>query len=432
MRFLLGLVGLLGLIGLFPETAFAYAPLTLRYQHHLFTLDPDNYPDWRGQEEVWMLHGKEIPAPTEFRVDGDVLPKTPTGLERRSGINWNREAIRQTLERKIGKVFNREPGSVRISASGSGVTFEGVGLPGRSLQSTIAADLIVAALKEGVIDVTLPVTETQPSITVEDKELRDLGIRDVVTVGESDFTGSPENRRHNIGVGLSKFNGHLIPRGTTFSFNEVLGPVNGATGYRKELVIKGDKTEPDYGGGLCQVSTTAYRGIWEYGFPILVRRNHSYTVSYYGPQGSDATVWPGSQDMVFRNDGPSALLLQTHREGNKAYFIYYGTRDARIADVIGPYTWGYSNPPPDRTEYTTEIPPGSKRKVGDKHAGMHALWFRIVKHESGGETIEPVHSIYEARPLFMQVGVEPGQLPPEENTENIPVVPEPDRLAPGS
>ncbi|MFA5273610.1 MAG: VanW family protein, partial [Candidatus Peribacter sp.] len=229
--------------------------------------------------------------------------------------------------------------------------------------------------------------------------------REVVSVGESDFSGSPKARRHNIVVGLSKFNGTLIPQGAIFSFNETLGPVNGATGYLKELVIMGDKTLPDYGGGLCQVGTTFYRGVWEYGFPILARRNHSFAVHYYSPQGTDATIYPPYTDIKFRNDSPGALLLQTFVENDHAFFVFYGTRDDRSSEVIGPYTWGSTPPPPDKIEYTTEIPAGTTRKVGERVPGIKAMWWRIVSWK-GAETEEPVVSVYEARPRFDQIGVE--------------------------
>ncbi|MDP7477434.1 MAG: VanW family protein, partial [Candidatus Peribacteraceae bacterium] len=195
------------------------------------------------------------------------------------------------------------------------------------------------------------------------------------------------------------------PQGEVFSFNETLGPVNDATGYLKELVILGDKTLPDFGGGLCQVSTTAYRGIWEYGFPITQRRNHSFSVQYYSPQGTDATIYPPYTDIKFLNDGPSDILIQTHTEGDRAFFIYYGMRDKRQTEVVGPFVWDRRDPPPDRTEYTDEIPPGETRIAGKATPGLQAAWFRISQSEPGAESvIDPVYSYYEARPNFTQYG----------------------------
>jgi vancomycin resistance protein YoaR len=242
---------------------------------------------------------------------------------------------------------------------------------------------------------------------VNDPVLREQGIKEFVTMGESDFHGSTKNRIHNVTTGLNKFNGHLIEKDEVFSFVKVLGPVDASTGYRKELTIIGDKTLPEYGGGLCQVSSTAYRGVWEYGFPITQRKNHSYAVSYYAPQGTDATVYPPNIDIKFKNDSPGALLIQTVIDvpNLKAYFLYYGTKDDRETSVIGPYNWGYTPAPPPRTEETLEIPAGTRRKVGEAVPGLQTAWFRTVQQD-GKEVTQGTYSIYQARPLYWQVGVE--------------------------
>lgn len=403
MRRHLLFVGFVTLLCVLPSGAAA-AALTYRFDHHLFTIAVGR--EWQQPREEWTYEGVPVKVPAEFRVDGDVLPPLPAGYRRMEAIDWNRDAIRATLKSKIAATFDRDAGSVTIRGGTGSVTFEGVGMLGRRVDLERAITLTVAALNDGVTDITLPVIETQPSITVDDLALRSLGIREVVSVGESDFSGSPSARRHNIGVGLSRFDGTLIPAGATFSFDETLGPVNATTGYRKELVIMGDKTLPDYGGGLCQVGTTFYRGVWEYGFPILARRNHSYAVHYYSPQGTDATIYPPYTDIKFVNDSPGALLIQTFIDAqDHAYFIYYGTRDDRVTEVIGPYTWGSTPPPPDKIEYTTEIPAGTTRKVGERVPGIKAMWWRLVSF-GGKETEEAVTSLYEARPRFDQIGVE--------------------------
>jgi len=115
--------------------------------------------------------------------------------------------------------------------------------------------------------------------------------------------------------------------------------------------------------------------------------------------------------MRFVNDSPGEILIQTHVDGDNAYFIYYGTRDARSSDIIGPYTWGHTPAPADRTEYTTSLPPGERKKMGSAVPGLKAAWFRIVQRDGGDPVTEGYYSYYEARPLYYQVGVEEGQVP---------------------
>jgi len=394
----------------FPLSTFAapyYPELLFRYDHHLFSLNPNAHSSWRKTEEVWAYNGKEITSPQSLRVDGDSIPDLPEGITRSLQNVWNSAAIAATITEQISSIIDRPRGEVTIRKEGDEITFEGVGFLGKEVDTYRTAQLIIDALEKGVTDIHLSVTERQPIIHVLDSDLQDSGIQEVIAIGESDFSRSANARRHNISAGLSKFNGHYIAQGETFSFNEVLGPVNAQTGYVKELVILGDKTLPDYGGGLCQVSTTAYRGIWEYGYPIADRRNHSFAVSYYAPQGTDATIYPPYTDMKFVNDGPSAIVIQTHMEGDRAFFIYYGMRDTREVEIIGPYVWDRRAPPPDRIEYTTDIPPGQTRIAGKAVAGMQSAWFRVTRDTDGTEDIEPFYSYYEARPNFTQIGGSP-------------------------
>lgn len=420
MHLRVGTIGLFVLAGIAALPASASADILYRHDHLLFTVPASDIRSWTTDETVWTYAGQPVTPPQRLLADGDDPPELPPGFERTTRTGYAEEAMRTTLRARISDAFDRPAGSVVIGKTASGsVTFDGVGLPGRRADLDALVPLTIAALEQGVNDVDIPTVETQPSIRVDSQELRDMGIKEVVTVGESNYAGSPVNRRHNIATGLARFNGHLIPQGAVFSFNERLGRVDDTTGYRKELVIKGDRTEPDFGGGLCQVSSTAYRGAWEYGFPIAQRINHSYAVSYYGPQGTDATVYPPNPDMKFTNDGPAALLIQTHHdERDRAYFIYYGTKDARVSDVYGPFMWNRSDPPPDRTIETTELAPGVKKKVGDRHPGMNAAWVRYVDMPDGTSREESTVSIYQARPLFYEIGVA-GPKAPDETPPSI-------------
>ena len=89
--------------------------------------------------------------------------------------------------------------------------------------------------------------------------VNDLGIKELLGVGESSFAGSPQNRRHNIKVGAESLDGLLIKSDEEFSLVSALGTIDAEAGYLPELVIKGNKTVPEYGGGLCQIATTGFR-----------------------------------------------------------------------------------------------------------------------------------------------------------------------------
>ena len=182
--------------------------------------------------------------------------------------------------------------------------------------------------------IQLVIKERPAEITTE--SINDLGIRELLATGESDFKGSPKNRVHNIKVGAARFNGILIKPGEEFSFNKTLGPVDATTGYKPELVIKQNQTVPEYGGGLCQVATTTFRAAVFSGLEITKRYPHAYPVKYYGTPGFDATIYPPNPDLKFMNDTPGHILIQTRIVGTKLFFDFYGSSDGRTTEVIGP------------------------------------------------------------------------------------------------
>lgn len=194
---------------------------------------------------------------------------------------------------------------------------------GRSVDRKDAIEQIQQAVV-GNRTAILKITTVKPEIRSDN--LAELGLVELISTGWTDFSGSPVNRIHNVTVGASKFNGVLMKPDEDFSFNEALGPVEASTGYLPELVILADKTVPEFGGGLCQVSSTAFRAALNAGLPILERHAHAYPVSYYRPYGVDATIYLPTPDLRWQNDTGKYILIQTRIEGRKLYFDFYGTK----------------------------------------------------------------------------------------------------------
>lgn len=216
---------------------------------------------------------------------------------------------------------------------------ESLSEPGEELDREATASRIFEETNHGQTSIDALVKIAEPEVTAD--KVRDLGLTHLIARGTSNFSGSPRNRVHNIGVGADKFDSTLIEPGATFSFNDTLGAVDASTGYLPELVIKDHDTIPEYGGGLCQVSTTMFRGAIDAGFPIIERKNHAYAVAYYAPQGTDATIYPGSSDFMFTNDTPGTVLVQTKSEGRILTFDFYGTPDGRLVNKTKPRAYGH-------------------------------------------------------------------------------------------
>ncbi|MFA5991133.1 MAG: VanW family protein [Candidatus Doudnabacteria bacterium] len=231
------------------------------------------------------------------------------------------------------------------------------------------------ALQSGKSDLEMSAYESEPQVSLS--STNDLGINELVAQGVSNFKGSPNNRRHNITVGVEKFKGLIIKRGEEFSFNKFLGEVDGEHGFLPELVIKKEGTVPEFGGGLCQVSSTAFRAAMNGGLPITQRRNHAYAVQYYAPQGTDATIYPGVVDLKFINDTPGAILIWAYeKDKNTLVFDFYGSKDSRQVSLEKPVQY-------DRK------PDGS----------MKATWTRTVIKD-GAEKTDVFKSTYQSPALF--------------------------------
>jgi len=216
-----------------------------------------------------------------------------------------------------------------VQASRNGVTMD---------QAAAAAD-IEAALSKPDTDRTVALDLKVVKADVNEENLDSLGIKEQISEGQTFFPGSPSTRLTNVRAGASKFNGVLVKPGATFSFGAILGAVDASTGYVPELVILGDHEEKQYGGGLCQVSSTAFRAALLAGLPILERYNHAFAISYYtapyGVPGVDATIYYPSVDFKFKNDTGSYILIQTIMQGTTLKFDFFGTK-TKTGNIRGP------------------------------------------------------------------------------------------------
>jgi vancomycin resistance protein YoaR len=185
--------------------------------------------------------------------------------------------------------------------------------------------------------IRLVVKTQMPESTI--KQTNNLGINELVATGESDFSGSSRSRINNIRVGAAKYNGLILTPGEEFSFNKFLGDVDASNGFTPEIVIKGTDLKKEFGGGLCQVSTTVFRAAMNAGLPITERRNHSFAVQYYSPAGTDATIYTGVIDFKFQNNLSSHMMIQTRVEDSKLFYDFYGTKDDRVVELTDPSTF---------------------------------------------------------------------------------------------
>lgn len=300
-------------------------------------------------------------------------------------MTTNEEALKDSLE-DLALKTDTDPQDAVFGGDENGKIF--VAIPetfGQSLDITKSFEVLTQALEandQAFLSVKLPVAVVTPNIRGSDAER--LGIKELIGSGSSNFKGSPKNRVYNIKRSLEQFQSLIIPAGEEFSFVEHLGEVDEAHGYLPELVIRDNKTEPEFGGGVCQVSSTVFRAAIYSGMKITERRNHSYPVQYYLPFGFDATIYIPKPDFKFRNNTGNAIMMQSIIEGTKLTFQFFGTKDGRTVSMDGPYI-------------LERNPDGS----------MKTTFTQTVKDASGNEIIkDEFKSNYKSPSLFPHPGEE--------------------------
>jgi vancomycin resistance protein YoaR len=303
---------------------------------------------------------------------------------------------------------------------GVATTFE-PSQPGRDVDELATLKAAEAIIRSGGND-SIPITVaiTEPKIKTSD--VNDLGIKEIIGVGKSNFAGSPKNRRHNIKTGADRLNGVLIQPDEEFSLITTLGEIDAESGYLQELVIKDNKTIPEFGGGLCQIGTTTFRVALASGLPILERRNHSYRVVYYEPAGTDATIYDPKPDLRFKNDTGNAILIKTKIKGDDLIFEFWGTKDGRVVEQTKPQISNIKSPPPGKIVETENLKPGEKKCTEKAHNGADAEFTYTVTYVDGRRVEEVFKSHYVPWQEVCLVGVPKGTLQPSNVTGDGSVI----------
>ncbi|MFA5248329.1 MAG: VanW family protein [Patescibacteria group bacterium] len=320
-------------------------------------------------------------------------------------LDLNSEKIKNFLDLEVATDINIAPINARFEIKDNRVVEFASSRDGQKIDypktiASLRSDWLASDVK------TVEINVIPEKSAIKNEGVNNLGIKEIIGIGHSNFSVSPKNRIHNISVGADAINGTLIAPGEEFSTNKTLGDVTKETGYLPEMTIKGDKTVPEYGGGLCQVGTTLFRSALESGLPITARRSHSYRVSYYEPAGTDATIYGPWPDLRFINDTENYILIQSRIDGNDIYFDFWGTKDDRVIEKTDPTIYNITKPGPTKLIETTDLEPGQKKCTERAHNGADAYFDYKVTYSSGEIKEERFKSHYVPWQEVCLIGVE--------------------------
>lgn len=282
----------------------------------------------------------------------------------------------------------------------------------RDIESALFARIANADKKIDSSVVVLKIAAAKPGVSSD--TLSQYGLNELVGTATTSFYNSPSNRVQNITIGANSINGVLLKPGEEFSTIGHLGTIDASSGYLEELVIKDNKTLPEFGGGLCQVSSTLFRAALNAGLKITERTNHSYRVSYYEPPiGMDATIYDPAPDFKFVNNFSSYILIQSKIVGTKITFDLYGTKDSRIIEMSTPVASSYIDPPAPVKTPSTTLAPGEEKLVSHSHQGATADFHYKVTSAAGAVLQDKnFHSVYNAIPEQWLIGADVPVTPP--------------------
>ena len=210
-------------------------------------------------------------------------------------------------------------------------------------------DLLIYGSEE--VRVELPVTVIEPSVTTEEAQST-LGSGEAVGECTTSIESSSSNRKTNVRVALSRFNGLRVDPGETVSFNAVALERTLANGYKEGVEYSEGESTTGIGGGTCQASTTLYGALLQAGVTIVERHNHSMTVGYVEPSLDASVTDSGSKDLVFRNDSDLPIYIYTTVTDTTATVRIYGEKP--------PYRYVFRS-----IVLEEDIPPSSERVVAD-------------------------------------------------------------------
>lgn len=168
-------------------------------------------------------------------------------------------------------------------------------------------------------DVEIYIVEVLPDVTTQRVEYITYKLGEFETA----FNPDNESRVHNIKTACNKINQKLLLPDEEFSMDRTLGERTEQNGYKRAKVIVNNELVDGLGGGICQVTSTAYNSVLLSGLEVLERRNHTLPSSYI-EMGRDATISQGYIDFRFKNNSGYTVLIEAKTVGNKVIVTIWG------------------------------------------------------------------------------------------------------------
>lgn len=351
------------------------------------------------------------------------------------GVNFDTKTVRELLDEKI-RLMDFEPYEVSTELSDppaidiDKIAAEAIG-EGTSATVDKTDGKTIIPEKPGVqFDVeearsiigdgsaesyTIPATVTPAKVTAED--LKEVLFRDTFAQASTNLDESNVPRTNNVRLASASINGTILNPGDEFSYNGVVGERTEARGYKPAGAYVNGQVVDEFGGGVCQPSSTLYMAVLRADLEVTERHNHSFTVAYT-PLGEDATVDYGNLDFRFKNDTDYPIKIVAEQTNGQMIMTIIGTKttDKTVktrTDVLATYT------PETVEKKDNSMKVGQTRVETTPITGYSTRTYKIITEN--GETTEELanSSNYVKRDKVVYVGtIQPTPVTPETPAES--------------
>lgn len=375
------------------------------------------------QRDVWLINQKDISLDVD--VEASVAAAYALGRESSFSQRWiarwtawrvgtsvplvvrfNRDQLIKSVE-ALGPSLNRQPRDASIAPQGKDVALI-PSVEGRRVNSKLTADEAWKAPQKH-LSFVVDLLFDKEAPKVPDTAFK--GITKVLSSYTTNFNPWDSERNANIRLAAGRIHGTVLKPGETFSYNTTVGHRTQQEGFRMAPVILDGKLVPDWGGGVCQVSSTLYNAVLMADMEIVERVNHGRAIGYV-PLGFDATVVDNQIDFKFRNKAANPIILYANITSNEMQFLFLGHEadlpppidlEYVVLRVYEPVEVKQMDPTIDAGKEVVEEPPqrGFRvstwriRKVGNNEERQHLFTDdydpvnRIVKIGTKGTSPQP-------------------------------------------
>lgn len=268
----------------------------------------------------------------------------------------------------------------------------------------------------------IPITRTPATVTAAD--LAEKLFRDTLAQASTSLSESNVPRTNNVRLASAAINGTILNPGEEFSYNGVVGERSEARGYQPANAYANGQIVQEFGGGVCQPSSTLYMAVLRADLEVTERTNHSFTVAYT-PLGEDATVDYGTLDFRFRNNTLYPIKIYAEQTNGQMIMTIVGTKtsDKTVTtrtDVLSTYS------PSTIEKQDSSMNVGESRVDQTAITGYSTKTYKVITENGSTTEVLANSSNYSKRDKIVYVGTKQVQTATtpetETKTEEVPEV----------